>query len=338
MKLRVGLIGLGSVWESRHRSALRAMSDRFEVRAICEQVAHRAQKAAHEFDADTIDGYHALARRSDIDAVLILSPQWYGTLPIYAACDAGKAVYCAAAMDLDFDESSEVKRRVMDAGIAFKVEFPRRLAPASLRLKELIATQLGKPRLLFCHRRLPHKGVCADDQVDRVVMRELIELVDWCHYIVGKPPAAVVANGRVSGQQRGGYRMMSVDFEQDADGDPTPLAQISCGNYIPDTWLEAGSFRLPTGLQVTCEHGVAFVDLPSTLVWFNEAGRHVESLETELPVGEQLFGQFHRAVTSLVRSTDDLDKAHIALRTVLAAESSRTDGNRATLNFTDGNA
>ena len=73
---------------------------------------------------------------------------------------------------------------------------------------------------------------------------------------------------------------------------------------------------------------MAFIDLPSTLVWFDEAGRHIESLEDESPVGEQLFGQFHRAVTSLLRSTDDLDKAHTALQTVLAAEKSRVEGRR----------
>ena len=32
------------------------------------------------------------------------------------------------------------------SGVAFMAEFPRRLFPATLRLKELIATRLGKPR------------------------------------------------------------------------------------------------------------------------------------------------------------------------------------------------
>ena len=44
-------LGLGRAWESRHRSALRALSDRFEVRAVCEQVAVRAEQAAREFNA-----------------------------------------------------------------------------------------------------------------------------------------------------------------------------------------------------------------------------------------------------------------------------------------------
>ena len=327
MKLRVGLVGLGRSWENRHRSALRALSERFEVRAICEQVAKRAEKAAQDFDADTVDGYRALIERDDLDAILMLSPQWYGALPIHAACEAGKAVYCAAMMDLTSSEALEVKQRVEEAGIAFMVEFPRRLAPATLRLKELIATQLGKPKLVFCHRRSSTKANEATP--DLTMLREMIELVDWCGYVVGRRPEFVVSNGRPSSKQ-GGYRMISVDYAATSDdGDtPPPLAQISCGNYMPDTWQEARTFRLPTGLQVSCERGVAFVDLPSTLVWFDEAGRHIESLGDEAPVGEQLFGQFHRAVTSLLRSTDDLDKAYLALQTVLAAEESRKTGVR----------
>lgn len=299
------------------------MSDRFEVRAICEQVAHRAEKAANEFHAAKVDGYRALARRGDIDAVLMLSPQWYGTLPIHAACDAGKAIYCAAAMDMSPHEASEVKKRVEEAGIAFMVEFPRRLAPATLRLKELIATQLGRPRLLISQRRRSFHP--QQEEQDASVKRELIEMVDWCHYLVNQPPTAVTGSGQPATPTHGSFQSLSVEFRSEGDAS---LAQISCGNYLPDAWEEARSFRAPSELQVSCESGIAFIDLPSTLVWFNEAGRHVESLEAELPVGEQLFSQFHRAVTSFYRSTDDLDNAHLALSTVLEAERSQREGRR----------
>ena len=42
MRLRVGIVGLGEHWETRHLPALRALADRFEVRGICEQVAARS--------------------------------------------------------------------------------------------------------------------------------------------------------------------------------------------------------------------------------------------------------------------------------------------------------
>ncbi|MGA0041159.1 MAG: hypothetical protein ACO3NZ_15045, partial [Pirellulales bacterium] len=45
MKLRAGIVGLGLNWESRYLPALRTLADRFEVRGICEQVAHRAERA-----------------------------------------------------------------------------------------------------------------------------------------------------------------------------------------------------------------------------------------------------------------------------------------------------
>ena len=150
MKLRVGLVGLGHAWENRHRPALRALGDRFEVRAVCEQVAHLAQQAAREFNAAPVDGFRTLTCREDVDAILMLSGQWYGALPIYAACDAGKAIYCATGLGLDADMARRLSQRVEQSGVAFMAELPRRHAPATIRLKELIATRLGQPRLLFC--------------------------------------------------------------------------------------------------------------------------------------------------------------------------------------------
>ena len=89
-----------------------------------------------------------------------------------------------------------------------------------------------------------------------------------------------------------------------------PVAQISCGRYIPGRWTEAITYRPLASLQVSCDRGIAFVDLPATVVWFDEAGRHQESLESERPVGEQLLTQFYRGVTSLVRKTSDLEDAY----------------------------
>jgi predicted dehydrogenase len=153
MKIRVGVVGIGSLWESRHLPALRALSDRFDVAAVCDPVQHRAEQAARQLNAAVHEGFRTLTAREDIDAVLLLSPQWFGPLPIYAACDAGKAVYCAAAIELKDDEALVLRDRVREAGVAFMAEFPCRLSPATLRLKELIATRLGVPKLLFCNRR-----------------------------------------------------------------------------------------------------------------------------------------------------------------------------------------
>ena len=106
MKLRVGIVGLGGQWDSRYLTALRSLADRFEVRGICEQVAHLAARAAKALNATPVDGFRALAARDDIDAILYLADQWYGATPILAACEHGKAVYSAISLPFDAEEAA----------------------------------------------------------------------------------------------------------------------------------------------------------------------------------------------------------------------------------------
>jgi predicted dehydrogenase len=333
VKLRVGIVGLGDQWEGRHLPALRTLADRFEVRGVCEQVAHRAERAAAELGTAAIDGFRALAARDDIDAVLYLADQWFGAAPILAACDHGKAVYSAISFPFDAVEADLLHRRIEESGIAFMAELPRRHAAATVRLKELIATRLGRPRMLFCHRRVPFSGAAAAPRDRASEARDLMELADWCRYVTGVEPTSVVAvrHAETDGGDLDDYRMMSLDFSATGLPGDGPLAQISCGYYMPRAWEEAVGFRPPPGLQVVCERGIAFVDLPQTLVWFDDAGRHQEALESERPVGERMLGQFHRMVTSLVRQTSGLDDALRAMRVVEAADRSIAEGIRVRL-------
>jgi predicted dehydrogenase len=331
MKLRVGVVGLSEAWERTHRPAIRSLAERFEVRAVCDIVRQRAELAAAEFSATAVDGFRQLAAREDVDALLLSGAHWCGALPVLAACHYRKAVYFAGGMDLELQEAQTIRQRVLESGITFMAEFPRRQAPATLRLKELMVTRLGAPRLLFCHRRLP---IPERQHLTKIngppnARQELVELVDWCRYVVGHEPHWVVGMAhRSDGDVE--YRMMSLDFSADAPG-AGAIAQISCGRYIPGRWSEAVSYRPVAAMQIACEHGIAFVDLPSTLIWFDEAGRHQESLDSERPVGEQLLMQFYRAVTNLVGKPCDLDDACRALYVVDQAEQSFLDGRRLAL-------
>ena len=332
MKLRVGLVGLGNQWERRHRPALWALTDRFEVRAVCGEVGHLASQAAHEFGAAPVDGFRALAARQDVDAILMLAPQWFGPLPILAACDFGRAIYCANVLDLQAEQSREIRARVEKAGIAFMLELPRRYAPATLRLKELIATRLGMPQMVFCHQRLANRVASRGrpKPVNDEMLQNIFEMVDWCRYVINREPTSVVGLAHLlrDGTCTKDYEMMSLDFSVPGQSGMGPIAQISCGRYISDGWPEAVAFRPPAALQVRCENGIAFVDFPTTLTWFDEAGRHQESLENERPVGERLLSQFYRDVTSLVRNPTNLKDTFRAQAIVAAARLSAGEGRR----------
>ena len=335
MRLRVGIVGLGPQWESRYLPALRLLTDRFEVRGVCEQVAHRAERAAAAVGAVAVDGFRTLVARDDIDAVLYLADQWYGATPIFAACEHGKAVYSAISLPFDPADAQQLRRRVDESGIAFMAELPRRHAPATVRLKELIATRLGRPRMLFCHRRIPLSDTAQPmpQRDSDSESRDLMELADWCRYVAGTEPTSVVAvrHAETPGSDLDDYQMMSLDFSQTGRTGDGAIAQISCGYYMPQQWEEAVGFRPPPALQVVCENGIAFIDLPASLVWFDTAGRHQESLESDRPVGEQMLLQFHRSVTSLIRHLSGLDDALTAMEIVRAASQSQAEGRRISL-------
>src|SRR4029077_6608261 len=100
------------------------------------------------------EGLSALVERPDVDVIYLLSRQWFGLHPIGLACAAGKAVYCALPLADDLAELETLNKQVEQNGTIFMTEFARRCYPATLRLKELLATQLGPPRLIVGHSRL----------------------------------------------------------------------------------------------------------------------------------------------------------------------------------------
>lgn len=301
------------------------LHDRFDVRAVFCPTARLAENIAGDFQADVADGFRAMVHRCDIDAVMVLGRTWLGWLPMLAAAEAGKAIYWAGPCDIDPTRDAEVLDSIDKSGVSMMVEFPKRYAPATLRLKELIATHLGPPRMIFCHRRLA-RGTNS--------LPELVELIDWCRYVVGGRPAHVVGTGHQDETGNFGYQNLTLEFaSNDRHGQVT--AEIRCGAFDRREWSEAMSYQLPPTLQVVCAHGIAYVDLPSTLVWFDDAGRHVESLESETPVGQQLLSHFHRAVTSLLRNVADLDDAFLASKILAMARQSHVEGRRIEINPPD---
>ncbi len=339
MKVKVGLVGLGEHWETRHRPALLALSDRFDVRAVCCEVAQRANQVAKDFNAVPMDGFRAMVERPDIEAVLSLGPDWVGHLPMLAACEAGKAVYSAAALEISPDQATQVKERVDRSGVAFMAEFSRRHAAATVRLKELIATRLGPPQLIFCHQRMNPALANKSQQNGRhrnYRRTEIMELLDWVCYLCGRSPANVasVVDPNTPDIDTTEYQVVSLEFDGVPNKQlPPVLAQVSLGSYIPSQWQDAVAFRRPASIQVRCTNGIAFLDLPSSLIWFDQSGQHSETLDYERPLGEQLLTQFYRAIVSLIRVSSDLNDAYRAMKIMDACRLSASNGQR--ISFAD---
>ena len=148
----------------------------------------------------------------------------------------------------------------------------------------------------------------------------LVELIDWCSYIIADDPKAVQGMRHCFESDGNPCSILNLNLDYGDVAQPSAMAQIRMGRILPKQWKDALGYRRPAALQVTCEHGVAYIDSPSTIIWFDDAGQHTESLEADRPVGEQLFTLFHHAVTSLVRKTNDLEDAYRARLIVEEAE------------------
>ena len=311
-RLRVGVVGLGRLWEARHKPALAKLKDRFAVVAVYDQVARRAEIEAAAVGCRAAEGLVALIDRPDVDVVYLLTPQWFGLHPVELACALGKPIYCALPIACEDEELVRVDALVRSSGVPFMPEFARRFYPTSIRLRELLATTLGAPRLIVGHGRLfgfdryGQPGPSTQIAPASLLVDPGSYLIDWCRFVFGAEPTtvqgwagSVLPEGDVADVD---YLSYVLEFGGGS------AAQVSTGRYHRAAWGEATRFLPQPGLQVFAERGVAWLEMPDRIQWSDASGTHEERMTLEPTVGELLNDHFHRLVRgdeTLAPSWDD---------------------------------
>ena len=301
-RTRVGVIGLGRLWETRHKPALARMSHRFEVTAVYDQVARRAAIEAGQLGCSACDGLSALIHRDDVDVIQILAPQWFGGHAVELACAAGKPIYCALPLAGDPDVLEALASLIESSGAVFMPELARRFYPATLRLRELLATKLGAPRLILGQSlskgfdRYGKPGPSTQLSPAPLLVDPGAYLIDWCrHVFQDEPIAARGFSSRVNALE--GDAADDPDFECfHLDFKAGQTAQISFGRHRQAPWGDPTRFMPPAGFQVFADRGAAWVEMPNHVVWADSEGVHDEILPQEPDVGEVLNDQFQRLV------------------------------------------
>jgi predicted dehydrogenase len=278
------------------------LRDRFQVTAVYDQVMRRAELEAASLGCAVAEGLIALIERPDVDVVYLLTPQWFGLYPIQLACAHGKPVYCALPLAGARRELEALSTLVESSGVPFMPEFARRFYPATLRLRELLATVLGPPRLilgqnrLFGYDRYGQPGPTTQMAPAPLMIDPGSYLLDWCSFLFQAQPTAVLGNAGVVLPAACEPGTVS-DFESFVIDYPSgAMAQIAFGRYHRGAWGDASRFLPQTGFQVYAERGAAWLELPDRIQWSDAAGTHDERLPLEPTVGDVLNDQFHRLV------------------------------------------
>jgi predicted dehydrogenase len=299
-RLRVGVIGLGRQWRRRYAPALQALTDLFELTAVCDQIPQQAAAEAARLRCPAAAGPSELIERDDVGAVLLLDLGWQRLWPVERAARAGKPVFCLPSLEDDADNADAVAGRVREAGLPVLMAAAVGFTPAALRLAEFQRERLGPVRFLVCEAGGRRPVVDSG-------------LVAWLLSLLGTPPRAVSAAG---GESAG---LSSLTLQ--AEG----------GRSLQLTSWHAPGARPGLRLHVVAERGQATLEAPRRLSWADAAGTHALALPPGRPAAEVLLAHFHRAAAHGRPPWPSLDDAYRALGCLRAAARSRAEGRRVEL-------
>jgi len=141
-KIRVGIVGANpsrGFASIAHIPALRALAE-FEITAVCTTRQDSADAAAQHFGVPlAFCDAEKLARHPDVDLVTVSVkvPDHY--VPVMAAIEAGKHVYCEWPLGRDADEAARMLDAARGRGIRHAVGLQGQMSPAICYARDLIA-------------------------------------------------------------------------------------------------------------------------------------------------------------------------------------------------------
>jgi UDP-N-acetylglucosamine 3-dehydrogenase len=155
-KLRVAIIGCGSITKHRHAPEY-ANHENVEIVAFCDPVKERAELMAAEYGGKVYTDYLEMFQAEEIDAVSVCTPNLYHAPISIAAARAGLHVLCEKPMAASEAEASRMIAAAKENGVTLMVGHNQRLMPAHVKAKELLhAGDMG--RVLTFRTAFGHPG------------------------------------------------------------------------------------------------------------------------------------------------------------------------------------
>ena len=306
--LGVALVGVGRAWETHYREAVQRLNSKLALRAVCDPVYVRAASVADEFHAATYSSPWKLAQRHDIQAWLICDPGWFGTYPAELAVRCDQPALFANCFAHDPQQLASLFTQSINRSESLVAEFPNRFAPATIRLRELLATKLGRVRRISIDVPVPCCGE-ADLVRWRCAGRAFsLGLLDWCACLVGRSITCV--NWNVEGS-RPELRLLFTP----ASSESNAAAQSASLRFSSLSKTEPPQHRR----RIECDRGVATSDNPNHIDWQTETDHATESLTHERSPFEIILDQFCRRAAGGLVPIPSLSEALNGLAVIAAA-------------------
>lgn len=109
-KIQLAVVGAGSYAKGMHLPMLRALADRFQIRAVVSRTGHNAKETAATFEAEYAStDFRDVLNDPEVDAVLIATRHNLHTSMVLDALQAGKHVLVEKPLALTTDEMERVE-------------------------------------------------------------------------------------------------------------------------------------------------------------------------------------------------------------------------------------
>lgn len=143
-KLKVGVIGCGSIARYRHLAEYQA-HENVEITAVCDVVQERALEMAEKFGAAAYTDYQELLKNGEIEAVSICTPNALHAPMSITALQSGKHVLCEKPMATSLAEAEAMIEAAKVNKKKLMIAHNQRFVPSHDKAHELIqAGDLGR--------------------------------------------------------------------------------------------------------------------------------------------------------------------------------------------------
>lgn len=147
-RISIAQIGCGDRGVNAHMVGINkfAKEQNFEITAVCDPWRLRREVASAKANewygrpARQFVSYRDVMALSDVDAVMIASPDCHHTTHLTAAALAGKDAYCEKPLAMDFDKLKEACDAVKKANIVVQIGTQLRSLPSFTGCRELYKT------------------------------------------------------------------------------------------------------------------------------------------------------------------------------------------------------
>ncbi|CAG9620796.1 Gfo/Idh/MocA family protein [Sutcliffiella rhizosphaerae] len=143
-KLRVGVVGCGSIAKHRHLPEYHA-NQNVELVALCDVVLERAEHAVETYGGKAYSNYQEMIDREELDIVSVCTPNYlHAPVSIYAS-KSGVHVLCEKPMATSKEEADEMIAAAKASGTKLMIAHNQRFVPSHQKARQLIESgEVGK--------------------------------------------------------------------------------------------------------------------------------------------------------------------------------------------------